>query len=1166
MRCPQCGFDNPPGTNFCGRCGTGLQRTCPACGALNPEGFAFCGTCGTRLSAPAPDARAVGQPPLEERKVVTILFADVTGSTPLGERLDPERTRAIMGRFFEAMTAVIVRHGGTVEKFIGDEVMAVFGLPAAHEDDPERAVRAALVMHDELSPLNDALPAHGGPKMQMRVGINTGEVVANPHAVEKGDFLVTGDAVNVAARLRAAAEPGETIVGERTYRRTESTVEYESCGPLHVKGKAEPVQAWRARGLRPEPVRARGQRAPLVGRESELALLEGFLQRVVRERKPHLVTILGQPGVGKSRLFEEFASHHPEAAVRIGRSLPYGSTSMWAVAEILRADCGILRSDSPDESADKLQRRLAALFGTDGRRGERESVHAQLLRVLARSAGPDLGGEEAREELFWALRRYAEALAAATPLLLTFEDTHSADSELLDLIESLAGTAAAPVLVACLARPELLDHRPAWGGGKRNFTSLFLEPLPDADTDALIESLLGAEVPPAVRGAVSAAGGNPLFIEEMVRMLIDRGSLAKSNGEWHVAGSLSGLPDSIQGAIAARLDELTPQEKSLALDAAVLGKDFWMGALQALTGSSPADLVPLLDHLEARDFILERETSRLAGQREFTFKHMLIRDVAYAVLPKAARAEKHAVFARWLESTLGTRVEEFAELLAHHWLQAVRLADEVGTAPQDTRRNALHYTLLAGRKAALVYANEQALTHFQTAQSLADALGAERERIAAIEGQAGVFALQARWEDASRLYQEALEYHKRQGDAVGQAKVETRMASTFSGIFDFRQALPHIQSAVRHLEGSPEQGELAGAYAQMARAQIYLGQFTEAEQNARAGHEVAERLGLRAVAAEALGMMTWAKTLLGDPTPSAYDMGNYLEVAEELGDVRRIISARGGRSYRALIRGDLAGSIADLEVALDHAEHAGDRPRIALCLYSIANIRRIQGRWAEATQLLERYLAEFSDISSWLEYVRTILAFMKGEPSEALTWAERAVKRGELRGDVATHGQAVDWHANLCLWMDRPADALAAARSGIALFEPMRVFWTAYLHPIAAEASVHLGELAQAHDHIRAATSHAWMELRPAEARLERARGRLAAAEARWPDAVDSLQTASDKFAALTQPFDQAYTLQALARVLRTLGMSIDAARADAAETEADVIYNRLRARPPEPG
>jgi class 3 adenylate cyclase/tetratricopeptide (TPR) repeat protein len=1109
----------------------------------------------------APDARTAGQFSLEERKVVTILFADVTGSTPLGERLDPERTRTIMARFFEAMTAVIARHGGTVEKFIGDEVMAVFGLPAAHEDDPERAVRAALTMHDELAHLNDTLPAHDAPGLQIRVGINTGEVVANPRAVEKGDFLVTGDAVNVAARLRAAAEPGETIVGERTYRRTEPVIEYEPCGPLRVRGKAEPVNAWRARSVRPEPIRARGLHAPLVGRESELDLLTGFLQRVVRERKPHLVTVLGQPGVGKSRLFEEFSARHPQVAVRIGRSLPYGSTSMWAVAEILRADCGILRSDSPEESAGKLQRRLAALFQPDGRSGEREAVHAQLLRVLARGAEPNIGTEEARDELFWALRRYVEALAASAPLLLTFEDTHSADSELLDLVEALAATAAAPVLLVCLARPDLLEHRPGWGGGRRNFTSLFLEPLADADTEALIAGLLGGQVPPPVAGAVSAAGGNPLFIEEMVRMLIDRGSLARTNGEWHVAGTLSGLPDSVQGAIAARLDELAPQDKALILDAAVLGKDFWSGALQALTGSSPTDLGSLLDRLEARDFILERETSRLAGQQEFTFKHMLIRDVAYGVLPKSARAEKHAAFARWLQATLGTRVEEFAELLAHHWLQAVRLADEVGTAPEETRRSALHYTLLAGRKAALVYANEQALTQFQTAQSLAETIGAERERIAAIEGQAGVFALQARWEEASRRYQEALAYHQGRGDAVGQAKVESRMASTFSGIFDFRQALPHIQSAVRHLQGSPEQAELAGAYVQMARAQIYLGQFTEAEQNARAGHEVAERLDLRVVAAEALGMIAWAKTLLGDPAPSAYDLGTYLEVAEESGDARRVISARMGRGYRALLRGDYADSVADLDAALERAEQAGDRPRIALCLYSIANIRRIEGRWTEATELLERYLAEFSDITSWLEYVRTALAFLKGEIPEALTWAERAVKRGELRGDIATHGQAIDWHATLCLWMDRPADALEAARGGIAHFESMRVFWPAYLHPLAAEAAVKLGALDDAQGHLRAGASYAWMQLHPAEARLDRARGALAAAEGRWSDAAALLQTTADRFASLTQPYDQAYTLRTLARVLRTGGAS-DAARADAVEGEATAIFARLGARP----
>ncbi|HLA25314.1 MAG TPA: adenylate/guanylate cyclase domain-containing protein [bacterium] len=1129
---------------------------CPRCEFENPAGLRFCGQCGARL-VEGPGSRVT----LEERKVVTMLFADVTGSTMLAEQLDPEEMRGIMGRFFDAMSRVIGRHGGAVEKFIGDEVMAVFGLPAAHEDDPERAVRAALEMHAELERLNEGIQGRGGATLQMRVGINTGEVVANPHAVEKGEFMVTGDAVNVAARLRSASEPGGTIVGERTYRRSEWMAEYDECGPLQLKGKAEAVRAWRLRGLRAEPVRRHGLRAPLVGRASELVLLQDLLQGVIRERQPQLVIILGLPGVGKSRLFEEVAAAHPEAAVRLGRSLPYGTTSMWAVAEILRADCSILRSDVPAVAIAKLQSRLAELFATE-RASEREAVSTQLSRLLALGAREEIARvEDAREELFWALRRFVVALAAGGPLILAFEDAHSADAALLDLVESLAGTAAGPILLVCLARPELLDLRPSWAGGKRNYTSLFLEPLAEADTHALIERLLSTtEVPPQVHDAVSGTGGNPLFIEEILRMLLDRGALVRSDGRWEMAAPLTVMvPDSVQGVITTRLDQLGREEKTAALDASVLGKDFWMGALEAISGRSPEILDPLLGVLVEKDFLIERAASRLEGQREFTFKHMLIHDIAYSVVPKAARAGKHRAFGVWLEQTLGERGEEFADLLAYHWLQATRLAEEVGAPPGNSGQKAVHYALLAGRKAARVYANEQALTHFQTAQTLAASLNADAERVAAIEGQADVYALQARWDDASRLYQEALDYHLRQGDAVGQAKVQSRMGSTFSGIFDFRQALPHVQSAMETLRSHRDERELAAIYLQMARTHTAMGQLKEAEAYAHSGAQLAEQYSLLPQLAEGEWALGFISTLLGrDDAPQRFE--RCIKIAERVGDLGWVIQGLAWAAFRHRWRGEYAQARESYARAFAIAEGTNNRPRMAFCLIGTGETHFLSGNWSAAGETWARYLQMSDEIPAWVEHVRATVAFMRGDHEDAVAWAEQFLAHAERRREVTSVVLAVDRCAAYYLRAGRIQDARQVLTEALRRFAPL--FWSAFFHPLAAEAALAAGDVSAAIAHCAQTDALPWADLQPARARLLRARAMIAATSAAWTEAIELMREAVETYRHLGQLYDYALGVELVADLHAKRGAGADRDQAAALRREALSLYQQVGAVP----
>ena len=1127
---------------------------CPRCGFLNPEGFAFCGRCGS----PLPGGTAAPSSG-EERKVVTILFADLTGSTSLAERLDPEQMRGIMTRFFATMSGVIVRHGGTVEKFIGDEIMAVFGLPVSHEDDPERAVRAAVEMQAELLRPDERLRLAGGTGLQMRLGINTGEVMANPQAAEKGEFMVTGDAVNVAARLRASAAPATTLLGERTHRSTEWMSEQDEVGPLQLKGKADAVRAWRLRGLRAEPARRQSLTAPLVGRASELALLQDLAQRAGREGRPQFVTIFGLPGVGKSRLFLEAAAMHPEATVRSGRSLPYGTTSMWAVAEILRSDCGILRTDEPATVRAKLETRIAAI--SDGENpSEQAAILTQLARVLAIGVREQtLRREDTREELFWALRRFVEMLAAHGLLILAFEDAHAADAELLDLVESLARAATGPIMLVCLARPELLTLRPGWGGGQRNHSAVFLAPLAEAATEELIEGLLSsAEVPAQVMEVTGRTGGNPLFVEEILRMLIDRGTLVRAGARWEVTGPLEGLvPDTVQGVITARLDQLAREEKLVALEASVLGKDFWGGALEAISDADRPALAPGLSALVDKDLIALREASRLAGQREYTFKHMLIRDVAYSMLPKTVRARKHRAFGTWLEQTLGDRAEEFADLLAYHWLQTTRLAEEVGTPEPDSAQKALRYALRAGHRAAHVYANDQALSHFQAAQTLATTLGADAERIEALGGQADVYALQARWDDASRLYQEALNYHLQAGNVVGQAKIQSRIGSAFSGIFDFRQALPHVRSAMEALQTQRDERALAAIYLQLARTHTAVGQLTEAEASAQTGLALARQHSLPALVAEGEWALGFISTLLGrDEAPDQF--ARCVEIAERVGELGWVIQGLAWAAFRHRWRGEYAETREAYARALAIAERTNNRPRVAFCLIGSGETHFLSGDWAAATATWERYLAMSDEVPAWVEHVRATTAFMEGNISGAVEWEERARAHAERRGEVTSHVLTIDRCATYYLRAGKVREARQLLDETLQRYGGL--FWSAFYHPLAAEAALAEGDASGALEHCARAEASPWADVRPVHARLLRARGMIAASSGDLAAAITSFAGVAEIYRQIGQLYDCARAVEYLADLHAQRGAETDHGRARTFRDEAVGLYRQVGA------
>jgi predicted ATPase/class 3 adenylate cyclase len=697
MRCPACGTDNPPDAHFCVRCGTPLAAT-----------------------------------PSSERRVVTVLFADLVESTPLTMRLDPEPMRALIADYFSAMRDEVDRHGGIVEKFIGDAVMAVFGLPSAHEDDPMRAVRAAFAMRQRLEGLNRTRNAD----LRLRIGVSTGEVVTDPAAVRAGEFMATGEVVNLAARLQQSAPANSVVVDERTYDAVRYAVELRPLSPAG-DGEFAARPRWEVVALASaaDPTKTR-LRAPMLGREGEMQFLNALYRRVVDGRRPHLVTVMGAAGAGKSRLAKEFVATldaSPERAhVLRGRCPAYGEgLTYWPIAEILKQEFGIRDSDPEAEIVEKLRggvhRLCAAGLDSDecdlvaatlaplvgARLSDAPSGWADRLQAFRRAAEGRTsvleapGGSVAEPSdgaMLRALRTVFAAKAGRHPLIVIIEDLHWAEQSLLTLLEQLAvrGVVDAPLLVLCLARPDLLDRHPRWGARVRNYTAISLAPLSDADSKRLMKDLLlGEPVPADVRAAIlTRAEGNPFFIQEILRMLIDGGGLVRGEQGWLWASHPVEIriPDTIHGALAARLDLLSALEKRVAQDAALIGRVFWSGAVLDVSGLHAAEVLAALERLQEREVVEERASSSLAGERQFAFTHALIREVAYASLPKAQRSTKHLRFAQWLVRAAGGD-EEFLAVLAHHYEQAWRARFETGEPSEDLARQAVAALRRAGTRA-----------------------------------------------------------------------------------------------------------------------------------------------------------------------------------------------------------------------------------------------------------------------------------------------------------------------------------------------------------------------------------------------------------------------------------------------------------------------------------
>jgi class 3 adenylate cyclase/tetratricopeptide (TPR) repeat protein len=823
--------------------------TCPSCGKELPGEFPFCPFCAAPLAAPAAAAGA------RERKVVSVLFCDLVGFTAASESADPEEVQARVEPYHRRVRDRIEAYGGTVEKFIGDAVMAVFGAPVAHEDDAERAVRAGLAILDVLEELNTADP---GSSLSVRVGVNTGEaLVALDARPDAGEGMVTGDVVNTAARIQSQAPIDGVAVGAGTYSATERIFDYEQLEPIAAKGKSEPVPVWRA--IEPRARFGsdviRSMTTPLVGRELDLSLLRSTFDKAAAERAVQLVTVVGAPGLGKSRLVAELMGYvdglHEIVRWRQGRCLPYGEgITFWALGEIVKAHAGVLESDSPEDATAKLE-------GVVPEGEDAPWLRARLLPLL----GVDPGIAATRDESFAAWRRFLESMAEDGPAVLVFEDVHWADEALLAFLEHLADWATGvPLLLLCTARPELFERHPTWGSGLRNATTVSLAPLSDAETARLVSALLEQALLPAETQQIllERAGGNPLYAEEFVRMLRDRDVL-DPQGRLRLDREVA-FPESLHALIAARLDTLAADRKGMLQDAAVIGKVFWSGAVQAMGDRPPEEVERALHELARKELVRPFRRSSMEGEQELAFWHALVRDVAYGQVPRAERAAKHVRAMEWLERKAGERVEDLAEVLAHHTGEAIALARAAGEQETVARLvpAAQRYALLAGEKAMGLDVTK-ALQHLSRALELTPD-EADDYRLVLSRWADAAFAA-GDLPGAATALERVVALCREQHDVEGAADALERLSTIHHYQADER-ALPEAEEAVALLEGHPGPG-LVTALAGLAGSHLVRGESAQVVVAADRALALAAELGLPQPH-KALGFRGSARVALGD--------------------------------------------------------------------------------------------------------------------------------------------------------------------------------------------------------------------------------------------------------------------------------------------------------------
>jgi class 3 adenylate cyclase/tetratricopeptide (TPR) repeat protein len=980
------------------------MSACRICFEELPADARFCPACGARVER----ARAS-----EERKVVTVLFADIVGSTPFAAGRDPEDVRAVLGPYFARVRAELERFGGTFEKFIGDAVMALFGAPVAHEDDPERAVRAALAVRDATATHED---------LDVRIAVNTGEAVVTLDArPESGEGMAAGDVVNMAFRMQEAARPGSVLVGEGTYRATRTAIEYGERRLIEAKGKTEPVAVWEALQAK-SLLRAAYEGpalAPLVGRRVELDMILGTLARARRNRVPQLVTVTGVPGIGKSRLVWELAralEDQPGLVTwRRGRCLPYGDgVTYWALGEMAKAQAGIFETDGREQVEAKLHRAVRDLIPDQA---EADWVETQLRPLVG------LGGDKAisdrTDEAFGAWRRFFEALAEWGPLVLVFEDVHWADAGLLDFIDHLADWArTSPLVLLCTSRPELLERRSAWGA-RTNAVTIALPPLTREETAQLVGFLLKQSVLPVElqQLLLERAEGNPLYTEEFVGMLVDRGYLRREGDVWRLDERELPLPESVHGIIAARLDALGAGEKAMVQDAAVVGRTFWAGALAAMSDRKGDEIERRLHALERKELVRRLRSTTVADEPEYVFHHVLVRDVAYSQIPRALRVEKHRLAAEWVES-LGRR-EDHSEMLAHHYLSALEFAGATGSDASAFSEPARRALRDAGERALALNAFPAATRYFGAALDLGTPDDPDRPDLLFRYVKAGYVVEEVGETELEAARDELLAAERPELAA----EVESALGLLASMRGDGKRAFEHRRHAVELLANRPPSPSKAFVLGNLASALGVADRQPEAVVVARDALDMATELGLEDLRARALRTIGVARAMMGD-AGGVEDLELSVEIALAAG------SSESEASFFSLaglhiFLGDLSRAFALQESARHEAERFGDAQMTRWLEAERGTERYWRGEWDAALETLEDVVSAAG--SSYMEIpsriVRGHVRLGRGDREGGLEDGAKALEIARRAGDLQVLYPALAFEARVLLAAGRREDA-----------------------------------------------------------------------------------------------------------------------------------------------
>ena len=1161
MGCTACGAENRAGARFCRSCGSSLESVCPSCGTPAESGQAFCDSCGARLAgtASAPVAPVPASPqstPVAERRLVSVLFADLVGFTTLSESRDAEDARELLSRYFEACRELIERYGGTVEKFIGDAVMAVWGTPTANEDDAERAVRASLDLVDAVAALGAEV---GAPDLEARAGVLTGEAAVTLGA--QGQGMVAGDLVNTASRIQSEAAPGSVLVGDSTKRASEAAIVYDDAGLHELKGKAEPLQLWAAMrvvGLRGGASKSAGLEPAFVGRDSELRLVKESFHATVEERKAHLVSVVGVGGIGKSRLAWEFEKYIDglvaDTLWHSGRCLAYGDgVAFWALAEMVRGRAGIIEDE---ESSSALAKLHAAIEQYVHDPQERRFIAPRLSHLL----GLEEGAAGDQENLFAAARMFFERLADGAPTVLLFEDIHWADSALLDFIEYLLDWSRdLPLFILTLARPELLGRRPTWGAGKRNFTSVMLEPLPRETMEVLLTGPVPG-LPEELRARIlERAEGVPFYAVETVRMLIDRGLLIREGNAFRPTGEIETLevPETLQALIAARIDGLAPDERRLVQDAAVLGRTFTTRGLAAVTGWQEPELDPLLQSLIRKE-VLSLEADPLSPERgQYGFLQDLVKKVAYDMLSRRDRKLRHLAAAEYLRS-LGD--EEVVEVVASHYLDAYRAAPDDADA-ENVRTEAREMLVRAAERAASLAANSEAQRSFERAIELTDDALVQAD----LHEHAGVMAYSGtRADEATAHFERAIALFEAASAAHQAARVSARLAEVMWDRGRLEEGLETMDRSYQILAQYGPDEDLAALVAQIGRFMFFHGDLELARERIETALDMAEGLSLPEVLSQALN--TKAIILIAHERPrEGLTLLRYaLDVALE--------SDKPSAALRAYY------NLGDSLARADRFEEAAASIRDGLAL-----ARRVGNRYWEWSFSADMYplfaLGEWDDVLAMREQLpdsgwsQARLAFAGLPVSVVPIYVHRGrledadelmTMLAELGGSADVQERIQYWSGNARLELahGRQAEALAATDATIAESATLGISSEAVKEAfvVGLEACLELGDLVKARDLLAVVDGlPPGRSPQSLQAQSARFRAQLAIRDGDEPEAERLFKQAAQRLRELSFPFYLAVTQLEHGEWLVRNGRGVDAGPL---LTEASEIFTRLRATP----